>query len=185
MCFNAEMQGIFMKPTSGRRIGVIAGIAAAIYGLLRCQPDWALQLFAAVPARLSAVFYSADMATEPGRWVFVTGGMEVSVTAACSGVTFFSILFGLLWWPKSGGSMGRDLLCGIRCLFQAYLLTLVANTMRIVTAVAMQRLLVIYALTEYEGAIHMLVGTVTFLPALILICWFNEKTVRHASFQAA
>jgi exosortase K len=94
--------------------------------------------------------------------------MEIEITSACSGFGFFSmacaLLLGFASFRFATHQWFRDVPL---LLLTVYLFAILVNTFRIVCAVQIRIFTSQWIPGSYDSAIHMTVGMIVFLPALL------------------
>jgi len=135
-----------------------------------------IRFFCAPAAFLTSIFLGAPLRViETGYAIHMSKPIEV--TTACSAINFFSLTLAVFAGLAVGSRWSfRSLLC---LLPAAYLLTLLANTSRIVSTWYTDTLAALWFPDSLHKGIHALAGAVIFMTALSFgyyILWrlFNE-----------
>ena len=146
------------------------------------RPDWLLTWFCHPAGRFAGWFFTTSSSlTEDRILVLHHSLMDLRITPACSGFSFFILLvLSLGWhgWSRKSGIVISVILLGlIPC---AYGLTLITNMVRLILSVYGRAFCDRFLLPEMADAIHLASGIVTFLPVLILTYLLMERTCNHA-----
>lgn len=165
--------GLLDKPISPdaiRRRFFALGIVLLSLLIPAMAPPWALTFFS-VPAGFgAAMLVGASPSLSEGVVSFVASGTEIRVTTACSGWLFFCLLCSV------GAVFASEWRTAWKLLPAALLLTLVLNTLRIVSWATMLPLLTNFLPNNYLGAAHEIMGAGFFLPGLLLAGgWLHHR----------
>lgn len=104
------------------------------------------------------------------EWVYFLGNTQFVLGESCSGTTFFSVLFAYLIYTKI------EYKTPIVWLLLAYPVTLIGNSMRVLSSIYAHTALARIDAQRFADHIHVVTGTVTFLSCLLLIVLLIEKT---------
>tara|TARA_R110000850_G_scaffold30618_11_gene84105 strand:+ start:1760 stop:2317 length:558 start_codon:yes stop_codon:yes gene_type:complete len=132
-------------------------------------PSLQIKLFSEPAARAAAIFLGTPLSIEPDAITLAHRSIEVAVTEACSGFDFFclltSLLIGLTFF-KSEPKMALKRACLIPAV--VYVLTLLGNTSRIVSAVQFRSATFGNIPASFDGIIHQSIGVAVFVTVLVL-----------------
>ncbi len=156
-------------------VRILIALAAMTAMLLAAQafPGAVRSCFCAPSAWLSSQFLGAGMRPMDGGFRLDCATLPVDVTLACSGTTFFALLFGLLMIVSRQPAPDRTswrggLEMALTALVLAYPITLAANTARIVlgwhAAVWAHAALP----PAFHPGVHLAVGIIVFSGFLVL-----------------
>ncbi len=117
--------------------------------------------------------------THGGEVALAITGLDVHVTAACSGYDFFSILATYLIFRLPNLSLARipALLAG------SWLLAVTVNALRIATCIRVRQLSTPVLPDHYQNILHQATGTLVFLSALVALAVILQLASRHESRQ--
>ncbi|MEJ2445721.1 MAG: archaeosortase/exosortase family protein, partial [Exilibacterium sp.] len=104
------------------------------------------------------------------EWVYFLDNTKFVLGESCSGTTFFSILVAYLIYAKIAYNIS------LLWLLFAYPITLISNSMRVLSSIYAHNVLASLKAQSYGDYIHVMTGTVTFLSCLLLIAVLIEKT---------
>jgi exosortase K len=161
--------------------GTAVLVLLILYGFKRLAGSLVTGIFCVPPGYLAAWYFGipARALPEGGLELLHTAGI-VRVTEACSGFQFFVMLSGLcLWQLGLRCPAGRRLVLPLFVLPLAYGLTLLINAVRMVCSILAQQLSAAFFTADLQAVIHMLTGTLVFLPALILVYLALERKERY------
>ena len=121
-----------------RKFAVFAVVAAlAVRSLMSFAPDGFVRAaFCIPPARAATFYYGVPLDAE--TVTFTAHGVSMEVTRACAAIDFFSLVFGFLAataFSFRGGSRAARIAAAAGVLPAAYVVTIVANSLRLVALV--------------------------------------------------
>lgn len=126
-------------------------------------PSAILKLFAFPAGWVASQFWGAPTERQPTELLLHHPSIAISVTEACSGFTFFSILIAM-YTGFVFQNRPRKWLVGF---FSIYLVTLAANIARIIIAVELRVLSTSIFPANYQAALHTVIGMIIFLSTAI------------------
>ena len=104
------------------------------------------------------------------EWVYIFNQTKFVLGESCSGTTFFSLLISYLIYSRLKNNTP------LFWLALTYPITLVANTMRVLSSIYAHQFLAHINAENYSDSIHVVTGTVTFLSCLLLVALLIEKS---------
>ena len=122
-------------------------------------------------AALVALVLQTPFAFEP-EYGFISTRHSFAIEPVCAGVNFMIAAFGtlvLLWVPVLG-RLSRKVIALLVAIGVAYLSTLVVNTLRITTAIA---------LGDLGAQVHRIEGIVVYLGGLLLLSAMSSAALRR------
>jgi exosortase K len=121
-------------------------------------------------------FYTTGTYTD-SQWIYIFEQTKFVLGESCSGTTFFSLLFAYFIYSIAKHNIP------LAWLVLTYPIALIANTMRILSSINAQRFLAHTNADSYSDAIHVIMGTITFVSCLLLVALFigrTRKSLSHA-----
>lgn len=114
------------------------------------------------------VFYGAGSYSQ-SEWIYFMGKTQFILGETCSGTTFFSLLFSYLIY--------RILTLKVSWLWlaAAFPVTLIANSMRVLSSMHAHNYLTVLGLDQHGDSVHAITGTATFLTCFLIMTYFIEK----------
>ncbi len=157
----------------GLLVAIVFGVFALKFALAALPDAFIREVFCALPARGAALYWNAPFAAD--SLTFWAKGVALQVTRACAGTDFFSLAWAFLaagalftrWSPA------RCLLWACGALPSAWCVTLLANTLRLILLVPVERLFP----KEQVPAAHLACGVFVFLPVLMGL-WYTVLRLR-------
>lgn len=118
------------------------------------------------------VFYGTGRYIQP-EWIYFMGKTQFILGDTCSGTTFFSLLFSYLIY--------RILTLKVSWLWlaAAFPVTLIANSMRVLSSMHAHNFLTVLGLEQHGDSVHAITGTATFLTCFLIMTYFIEKGKSH------
>lgn len=153
-----------------------AAVLAILQGVGALAPGLVAHAFVAPSGRLAACLLGVPaLGLDAGSVALGLPGLDVRLTAACSGFGFFCILSAYLiyrleglrirWWPA--------LVAG------CWLGALGANALRIATSIRVRQLTTPLLPEHYQNIVHQATGTLVFLGALVAVAILLQRLSRH------
>ncbi len=141
-------------------------------------------LFCEPAARFAGYFFGipAREITLSGSpiWLIPHPALEIHVVRDCSGFRFFLLLYSLAIWNLLRHrfcALHHLLLCLPALLPAIYGVTLLTNTIRIISVVEVRFLSNLLLPERLQAAAHVLTGSLIFLTTLILTQWTYERFI--------
>lgn len=130
-------------------------------------------LFIYPTGALVSVFFDKGEYTG-SEWIYLFDQTQFVLGESCSGTTFFSLFCAYLIYAKARHKTQ------LIWLWLAYPVTVLANTMRVLSSIYASGMLTQLNAQAHGDAIHVLTGTVTFLTCLLATALFIERTGKHS-----
>jgi len=148
-----------------------------VFGLLRMCPDAVVRtVFCRVPGELAALYYNTRLRLP--ELLFTVRGVDFTVVRSCAATDFFAMVAGLCAYTCF---RRRTALLTVFIFPVAWLVTVLANTIRLILLVPVTFLMYRCFPESTFLAIHKAVGTFVFLP-LFIVLWAGVRYVtRDAS----
>jgi exosortase K len=112
------------------------------------------------------------------EWVYNFNQTRFVLGESCSGTTFFCLLSAYLIYSIIVHKTS------LAWLLLTYPITLTANTMRVLSSIYAHRFLVYANAEDYGDAVHVIMGSTTFVSCLLLVALLigrTRKNLSHAS----
>lgn len=147
------------------------GALASLWACLTIWQSALTPLFCRPPAWAASLFFNAPL---EGTTVHLPQ-LAVHVTQACSGMHFFVLLSGLLGWYVLRRKLSITSLLLVLPL--AYIITLAANSLRVIFSVFARQLTLALLGETYLHVAHLAAGVLVFLPILLLMTLLADRQV--------
>jgi len=132
-------------------------------------------------AQLAGWYWGLSPISQSGGWLLRFDELDILISPACSGFSFFVILNSLLLWLIIRDGQPRILPLG---LFLVLILTPVLsigfNATRILVSAEFFTLIHSFASPSWLPRFHLLAGIITFLPALTITFLLTRKAIHRA-----
>lgn len=136
----------------------------------KIYPDIVNSLFLVPSGILSSVYFMSPMTEEGGFNVIHTSLGTVRLIDSCSGFSFFVIAFSMIFYLRFKKlSFIETVLSQILLALPVWIICIAVNSIRIVSALYASSFAGKYISSSFYSIIHMSVGMMIFIPALLLI----------------
>ncbi len=126
--------------------------------------------------QISTFFLNADFREVFNGWLIIKPELTINLSTKCSGLMFFCFVLGsliLLTFRKNKSSIFGFLIS----LFAAYLMTILANSNRIILIYYVLVLAKKFLPFEINFFLHLITGCIVFLLYYVLIILFTQKVL--------
>ncbi|HOU83423.1 MAG TPA: hypothetical protein PLA54_10735 [Spirochaetota bacterium] len=132
--------------------------------------DIVSSLFLVPSGILSSVYFMSPMTEEGGFNVIHTSLGTIRLVDSCSGFSFFVIAFTMIFYLRLKKlSFIETVLSQILLALPVWIICIAVNSIRIVSALYASSFAGKYISSSFHSIIHMSVGMMIFIPALLLI----------------
>lgn len=136
----------------------------------KIYPDIVNSLFLVPSGILSSVYFMSPMTEEGGFNVIHTSLGTIRLVDSCSGFSFFIIAFSMIFYLRLKKlSFVETVLSQILLALPVWIICIAVNSVRIVSALYASSFAGKYISSSFYSIIHMSVGMMIFIPALLLI----------------
>ncbi|MDF3130009.1 exosortase/archaeosortase family protein [Kiritimatiellaeota bacterium B1221] len=157
----------------------LAGIA---FGVLWILGSGIEKLLMAFSAGITGLYLGTFPQYREGAWWFYGSELSVRVSSACSGMTFCMVLSSLwIWLLFTERPQFRRVRGILGILVLSVPLSAGVNAARILLSAEVYHFALPHLSDEWLTRLHLQMGVLTFLPALLLIFVTARWRLRHAS----
>lgn len=112
------------------------------------------------------------------QWLFNFGETRFVLGESCSGTTFYSLLVAYIAYRI------RTHRISVAWLLLAYPVAIVANAIRVSSSIYIYEILQLFDNHAFSDALHVLVGSVTFLSVFLIFAFAIDKPLRRTLHEA-
>ena len=136
----------------------------------KIYPDLVNSLFLVPSGILSSVYLMSPMTEEGGFNIIHTSFGTVRLIDSCSGFSFFIIAFSMIFYLRLKKlSIAETILSQTLLALPVWIVCIAVNSIRIVSALYASLFADKYLSSTFHSIVHMSVGMMIFIPALIII----------------
>ena len=170
-----------------RQIILPAALVVLVLGIQSIWPETLAQALCLPAAHGAAAFLHLPLLSTPETPLALDHPLgQVVIASGCSGAHFLGLLLGVGAWTLLSRLPRRNALIALAAFVPtALLITITANTMRIVFAVFAQEFSIGVFPEGLHGAMHRVAGVTIFLPTLLVVCFLLERSTSHDRIQTA